>query len=105
MITPIKTIDVKPSIPERLKPLQTLSYNLWFTWNHEVEELFHRMNPDLWDKTRKNPVTFLGRLSQPELEDFSLDEGFLAHMDRIKQDFGYQFSLNNRKLITVIMAG
>lgn len=87
MTTPIKTIDVKPDIPERLKPLQELSYNLWFTWNYEVEELFRRMNPDLWEKTRKNPVEFLGRLSLDELKSFELDEGFLAHMDRVKHDF------------------
>ncbi|MFC1838492.1 alpha-glucan family phosphorylase [Thermodesulfobacteriota bacterium] len=87
MTKPIKTIDVKPNIPEKLKALQALSYNLWFTWNHEVEELFRRMNHDLWEETCKNPVAFLGRISQDELEYFASDEGFLAHMERVKQDF------------------
>ncbi|MBW1765600.1 MAG: alpha-glucan family phosphorylase [Deltaproteobacteria bacterium] len=87
MIKPITTLDIKPKIPERLKPLNELANNLWFSWNHEVEELFRRMNPDLWEKLKKNPVEFLGRLSQPELTSFLEDEGFLAHMERIKQDF------------------
>ena len=87
MIAPLKIIDVKPRIPEKLKPLCDLSYNLWFTWNHDVEELFRRINPDLWEKTGKNPVEFLGRLPQSELESMATDEGFLAHMDRVRQDF------------------
>ena len=74
MTVPIKTIDVKPRIPERLKPLRDLSNNLWFIWNYEVDELFRRMNPDLWDETQKNPVAFLGRLTQSDLEDLAEDE-------------------------------
>ena len=77
MTKPIKTIDVTPNIPEKLKPLQVLSNNLWFTWNHEVEELFRRMNPDLWDETNKNPVAFLGRLPQPDL-DINTDINIIA---------------------------
>ena len=87
MIKLIKTIRVKPRVPERLQPLRELANNLWFTWNHEAEELFRRLNPDLWEETRKNPIELLGRLPQDELESLACDEGFLAHMDRVKQDF------------------
>ncbi|MFC1891579.1 alpha-glucan family phosphorylase, partial [Thermodesulfobacteriota bacterium] len=87
MITPIKTLEVKPRVPASLKPLNDLSYNLWFMWNHDAEDLFRRMNPDLWEETAKNPVELLGRLSQSSLENLAKDEGFLAHMDRVRQEF------------------
>jgi starch phosphorylase len=87
MITPIKTLEVRPSVPVRLKPLYDISYNLWYMWNHDAEDLFRRMNQDIWEDTAKNPVELLGRLSQHELENLARDEGFLAHMDRVRQDF------------------
>jgi len=87
MTFPIKTIDVKPKIPEALDPLKELAYNLWFVWNHDAAELFRRMNPDLWEKTRKNPVELLCRLSQKEIKNLAHDEGFLAHMERVHHEF------------------
>jgi len=87
MTTPFKTLDVKPRIPEALKALSELSYNLWFVWNPDAESLFRRINPDLWDETRENPVEFIGRLSQAEMSSLAADEGFCAHLDRVKKEF------------------
>jgi len=87
MIKLLRTIKVKPRLPERLEPLRELANNLWFAWNHEAEELFRWMNQDIWEDTRKNPIALLGRLPQTDLENLARDEGFLAHMDRVKQNF------------------
>lgn len=87
MITPIKTLDVRPKLPMALETIKTLSENLWFVWNYEGEDLFRRINQDLWEECRKNPVAFLGRLRQKDLENLSMDEGFIAHLARVKQDF------------------
>ena len=87
MTKPIKIVDVKPRIPDSLKALNDLSGNLWFVWNYEAQDLFRRINPDLWEETGKNPVEFLCCLKQSELEALSRDEGFLAHMARVKEEF------------------
>ncbi len=87
MTGPIRTLDVRPRVPERLRPLYELSLNLFFAWNYEAEELFTRINPELWEETRKNPVEFLGRIRQGELEGLVTDEGFIAHMERTKSEF------------------
>ena len=113
MTKPIKIIDVKPNVPKELEPLQSLAYNLWFAWNHDCENLFRRMNPDLWEDTGKNPVELLCRLRQDELKGLSEDEGFLAHMDRVRQEldrymgetpnpevFGRRKSISNTSLRT-----
>jgi starch phosphorylase len=92
MTEPIKILDVKPKIPGVLKAISELSDNLWFVWHHEAEELFRRMNPDLWEHTRKNPVELLGRLKQGELKNLSRDEGFLAHMERVNHEFARYMS-------------
>jgi len=87
MTIPIKTIDVRPRVPEKLRPLYELSYNLYFAWNYDTEELFRRINPDLWEVVRKNPVEFLGRIKQEELESLISDDGFMAQMERVKGEF------------------
>ncbi|MBU2499195.1 MAG: alpha-glucan family phosphorylase, partial [Proteobacteria bacterium] len=87
MTVPIRTLDVKPKIPPLIEPIRTLSENVWFVWNYEGEDLFRRMNPDLWEETRQNPVEFLCRLKQRELRGMALDEGFCAHLERVKQQF------------------
>jgi starch phosphorylase len=87
MITPMKILDVKPKIPEELETLKKLSENLWFVWNYDAQDLFRRINPDLWAETRKNPVEFICRMKQHELKGLTKDEGFLAHMERVKQEF------------------
>jgi len=86
-IAPIRTIDVRPKIPEALEPLRVLSKNLWFAWNYETEGLFRRINPDLWHQTRRNPVEYLCRLRQEDLEALVGDEAFLAHQERVRQEF------------------
>jgi starch phosphorylase len=87
MTTPIKTVDVKPLIPEAIQTIHELSRNLWFVWNSDAETLFRSMNPDLWEETRENPVELLVRLKQSDLKSLAGDEGFCAHLARVKQDF------------------
>ncbi|NTV33916.1 MAG: glycosyltransferase family 1 protein, partial [Deltaproteobacteria bacterium] len=87
MTTPIRTLDVKPLIPEALQTIHELSRNLWFVWNSDAETLFRSMNPDLWEETRENPVELLVRLKQIDLKSLAGDEGFCAHLARVKQDF------------------
>jgi len=87
MTTPIRTLDVKPLIPEAIQIIHELSRNLFFVWNSDAETLFRSMNPDLWEETRENPVELLVRLKQSDLKSLAGDEGFCAHLARVKQDF------------------
>jgi glycogen phosphorylase len=87
MTTPIKMLDIKPRLPQAVEALNALSNNLWFVWNYEAESLFRSMNPDLWEETRQNPVEFLGCLKQDELKSLAEDQGFCAHLERVKREF------------------
>ncbi|WP_448562069.1 alpha-glucan family phosphorylase [Trichothermofontia sp.] len=79
---PIRTFKVSPALPPRLEPLRTLAYNLHWDWNAETRDLFHRLDPALWESTHHNPVLMLGTSSQTRLHEMAEDEGFLAQMDR-----------------------
>ena len=48
----IRPFTVLPCLPDRLRPLQTLAYNLWWSWNADAVALFRRVNPDLFEAAR-----------------------------------------------------
>ncbi len=79
---PIRTFNVTPALPKRLEPLRKLAYNLHWTWSVESTSLFRRLDHDLWDASRHNPVLMLGTISQERLQEAAEDEGFLAQLDR-----------------------
>jgi starch phosphorylase len=83
----IRRFVVVPAVPEKLKSLTELAYNLWCLWNYEAAGLFRRLDPDLWEATNHNPVRMLSHVSQEKLQIAATDEGFLAHLNRIVADF------------------
>ncbi|MDC0835057.1 Glycogen phosphorylase [Geitlerinema sp. FC II] len=79
---PIYKFNVSPSLPDTLEPLRKLAYNLHWDWNTDTKDLFQRLDRDLWESSRHNPVLMLGTISQQRLQEVAEDEGFLAHMNR-----------------------
>jgi glucan phosphorylase len=108
MTLPIKTLNVKPLIPETLKGVGELSRNLWFVWNYDAENLFRSMNPDLWEETRENPVELLVRLKQNELKGLATDEGSVliwqgqAEFDRYMSSRMRGFSEKEKPFVVAI---
>ena len=82
----IYIFNVLAKLPDRLKPLEMLANNLWFSWHHEIPALFRRMDPELWETLKRNPVHMLGAISQKRLTELEEDPGFLAQMDRLHEE-------------------
>ena len=80
---PLRSFTIKPSLPQQLTPLLELAHNLWWCWHGDALELFRRIDPEAWESCYHNPVAILGQMAQERLIKLSLDEGFLAHLDRI----------------------
>ncbi|MCX6356996.1 MAG: alpha-glucan family phosphorylase, partial [Candidatus Aureabacteria bacterium] len=74
---------VMPFLPERLMPLLDIAYNLWWSWIPAATELFHGLDPAIWDHTSHNPIKMLGALEREDVDRLLKNEGFLARMDRI----------------------
>lgn len=83
----IHTFDVVPSLPEPLKPLLDIAYNLWWTWHPEAAQVFSRLDRGLWRSTHHNPVKLLGSCPQDVLDAAARDEGFLTSLERVQHNF------------------
>src|ERR1700730_8863103 len=80
---PVKTFHVRPALPERLKALEALAYNLRWTWDHETIRLFRRLDRPLWEASAHNPVLMLGSIAQEQLQELAQDAAFLAHLNSV----------------------
>ncbi|MFA9478398.1 alpha-glucan family phosphorylase [Phycisphaerales bacterium AB-hyl4] len=82
----IRSFEVVPSLPEPLKPLLDIAYNLWWSWHPEAVELFIRLDRNLWHETHHNPVKLLGMVPQQTLDTFSRDEGYISSLARVQEN-------------------
>ncbi len=82
----IKTFQVNPTLPQEMNDLREISLNLWWSWHHDSIGLFRRLDRNLWEQTDHNPVLMLGSIDQEKLERAAQDEGFKAHLERVRED-------------------
>jgi starch phosphorylase len=84
-LKPIRSVEVVPFLPPELECIRELAYNLRWTWDHEIINLFRRLDRELWESTYHNPVLMLGSISQERLNEAAADEGFVMQLNRICQ--------------------
>ena len=75
-------------LPERIRALAEIAQNLWWSWQLDARELFHRIDHRLWEDTRHNALEFLRQVTPDRLEKAAQDPEFLARYDQVVQRFG-----------------
>ena len=76
-----------PTLPTRdfpagLEPLGELALDLRWTWSHEADTLWERVDPEAWGRTR-NPWTILQDISAERLRALAADVSFVAELKRL----------------------
>jgi starch phosphorylase len=79
----LREFNVLPNLPEKLKPLMDLAYNMWWAWDSEAFSLFRDIDDALWSETSHNPVQMLYLAPQEKLNSLSSDEGYLFRIDSV----------------------
>lgn len=83
-IAPVwRRVRVQQQIPEKLKPLEELAMNIWWSWNSEAVELFKSVDPELWDLAHENPIVLLEGIPFEILQKLENDKQFLAELDKV----------------------
>ena len=95
MVKPVTTISVIPNLPKAIHRLQELAYNLRWTWDRESIMLFQRLDREMWETSYHNPVRMLGSLSQERLQAAADDPAFIAHYQRVCNDFDAYMKSDN----------
>ncbi len=82
-----QTFQVHPNIPSNLAFLEALSRNMWWCWKKDAIELFRRIDPPRWVESGRNPIAFLAKIPQRRFEQLARDDGYLSHIERVKNEF------------------
>ncbi|OGV70236.1 MAG: alpha-glucan phosphorylase, partial [Lentisphaerae bacterium RIFOXYA12_FULL_48_11] len=83
----VKTFTVLPDTPEKLKHLNDLAYNLWFSWNPAALKLFEELDKTSWEEASQNPVRMLCIVPQEKLEAAAKNYHYLAELASIYDSF------------------
>ncbi len=90
-------VVVEPSIPQRLEKLVLLSANLWWTWNHEAEELWEQIDPEHWRQSGRNPRILAELLNMNRLKALEKDREFIRKVDAVYSKFAnYMAEVKNK---------
>lgn len=82
-----KKILVQQRLPKNLEPLEELSKNLWWTWNHDAAVVFKSIDPDLWEEHKFNPVSMIEALDTEKLKELESDKDFVTRLQKVYSEF------------------
>jgi glycogen phosphorylase len=75
------------NLPERIRGLERLSYNLWWSWHRQARELFPALDLQAWRESDHNPLKMLALLPQETLDRAARDRDFLQNYDAVLAEF------------------
>jgi len=89
----VQVFHVVPKIPAPLSRLRELAFNLLWSWDENLRDVFLRIDRELFERLGQDPVQLLAQVPQERLEHLTGDAGFLtlyqntlAHFDSYLAD-------------------
>ena len=80
----LQPVDI--DLPEEVRSLYDLAYNLWWTWDHEARHLFEAVDEESWRRYR-NPVETLLSMDRRHWEGLIESDGFMARYRKVVRRF------------------
>jgi starch phosphorylase len=74
-------------LPPPLEPLQTLSWNYWWSWAPDGNEVFRDLDPGLWQQCEQNPRILLAQVPDLRLAQVAADPAFADRIQRLSARF------------------
>ena len=81
------TVNIQPHYTGKLKKLEELSRNIWWSWNNEATELFKYINNKNSISNCIDPNSMLKSISQERFEELQKDSQFLKKFEKVFGDF------------------
>ncbi len=89
-----KDVHVHPFLPEKLRPLEEIAHNLWWTWNEEAKDLFEELDYESYEKAGKNPVLMLQRLNSDKTEEILANRELMSKIDSVYDSYKKYMSVS-----------
>ncbi len=82
-----RNLTIQSELPTKLKCLDELAHNVWWSWSSDARSLFHDLDPDLWRSTGENPVLLLQKLSYERSMEFAKDNEMVNRIEFVYKTF------------------
>lgn len=74
-------------LPEKIAGLRELACNFWWAWHDDARALFQKIDYDLWEKVRRNPVHFLNMVPSAALQKAADNEEYVWLYNKVLTRF------------------
>ncbi|HYW96732.1 MAG TPA: alpha-glucan family phosphorylase, partial [Bacteroidales bacterium] len=92
-----KKVIIQQNIPEKLKPLEEMSRNLWWSWNPDAIEMFSSIDAVLWEESAGNPIVLLEKLAYQRLSELEKDKDFIQRFEKVYAEFRHYINAAKRE--------
>lgn len=82
-----ETVTASRILPPPLDPLQPLSWNYWWSWAPDGNEVFRDLDPGLWQQCEQNPRLLLSQVSDLRLAQVAADPAYADRIQRLSARF------------------
>ena len=82
-------------IPERIRGLADLAYNLWWSWHPEARILFKQINQHAWRESIHNPVKMLRDIPDHFLNRVAENPEYVRRYDIVMDQFSRYMTTRN----------
>jgi len=83
----LRHFAIKPIIPDKIKKLKKLASNIWWSWDTEATQLFEKIDPELYKKSKKNAVDILELIGIKRLNEIISDEDYMSLYQKVITKF------------------
>ena len=77
------TVNIQPHYTGKLKKLEELSRNIWWSWNTEAKELFKYISEEETISDCIDPILMLKSVTQERFEELQKDSQFLKKFEKV----------------------
>ncbi|RCK71073.1 alpha-glucan family phosphorylase [Desertihabitans brevis] len=81
-----RRFNVHPVLPDPLQPLGRLAGNLRWFWHTPSQDLFRAVDPELWERTGRDPLRLLASVDPGRLEVLAEDRRFVRQLAQCEAD-------------------
>ena len=82
-----ETVTASRILPPPLESLQPLSWNYWWSWAPDGNEVFRDLDPGLWQQCEQNPRLLLTQVSDLRLAQVAADPAYADRIQRLAARF------------------
>ena len=91
------SVRVTRHLPGELEGMEKLCKNLWWCWNDNAKALFRYVDPDIWHRSRHNPMVILDTVSLKRYKQLSKDGEFLGRLHAVMDEFNAYMAEKDRR--------